>query len=105
MKGDLPLFAMLQVPLLLLSILPARALATSYAYPSAPLGYLCQLVFRSLPWDLLFLDVFTFRVDEERLYVVFVLPRDTSALHAKHGIHDGSDFLRHPPDGQDDIAR
>jgi hypothetical protein len=57
MKGDLPLFAMLQVPILLLSIVPARTLATSDAYPSAPLGYLGQLIFRSLPWDLLFLAI------------------------------------------------
>jgi len=53
MKGDLPLFAMLLVPLLLLSAVPARTLATSHAYPSAPLGYLAVLVVRSLPYDLI----------------------------------------------------
>jgi hypothetical protein len=52
LKGDLPLFAMLLVPLLLLSAVPARTLATSHAYPSAPLGYLAGLVLRSLPYDL-----------------------------------------------------
>lgn len=52
MKGDLPLFAMMLVPLLLLSAVPSRTLATSHAYPSAPLGYLAVLVLRSLPYDL-----------------------------------------------------
>jgi arylsulfatase A-like enzyme len=52
MKGDLPLFAMMLVPLLLLSAVPSRTLATSHAYPSAPLGHLARLVLRSLPYDL-----------------------------------------------------
>jgi arylsulfatase A-like enzyme len=52
-KSDLPLFAALNLAVLPLSVLPARMLATSHAYPSAPLARLVGMVFHSLPLDLL----------------------------------------------------
>jgi arylsulfatase A-like enzyme len=51
-KGDLALVSLLEVPLLLLSVLPARTLAASHAYPSAPPAALLGLLLRSLPFDL-----------------------------------------------------
>jgi arylsulfatase A-like enzyme len=51
-KGDLALVSLLEVPLLLLSVLPARTLAASHAFPSAPPAVLLGLLFRSLPFDL-----------------------------------------------------
>ncbi len=52
-KNDLALFALLQIPWLLLNILVAKLMAARHAYPSAPAGTFFSLLFRTLAYDLL----------------------------------------------------
>jgi arylsulfatase A-like enzyme len=57
LKDNLALFALLQIPWLLLNILLSKAMAARYAYPSAPPGTFIALFFRTLAFDLLTLCV------------------------------------------------
>ena len=56
-KGDLSLFALLQVPLLGLNVLVAKALAARHAYPDSPGGPFLALLVRVLSWDVLLLGI------------------------------------------------